>query len=380
MEHRGPTTPLLGREPQGLHRFTPARLLQGDEPDEEVGVRLAGPQLRHPPELACRLVQHPGLVEGDAQVAVLLDAGVGDVPVHRRRGAARTMHESGGDQAVEGLADLEFPEPGVLDHLVHVARAVEQRQHALLRFGERGLADREPVLVDGEDQVERGDLLLDQAPLVHPARAFEQQRLRVDVDQEVLALRPHLALEVEGPLGPGEEIVDRFFDLDPHVALQVLLADHSHPDQDFAQLLVALLRLPVDGGVELVRPDLLVLHQNVAEPVAPVDDRGVADAPLVEVDVAEVGTIRDRETPGLLPQRQQLQHVGERSLLERAFDRHASGIPRSGGRRRPANPTPSSRGSSPRPCSRPRSRWCAARRSAAPRAAVPPARRAPARR
>src|SRR3989449_5940815 len=135
--------------------------------------------------------------------------------------------------------------------------------------------------------------------LVHPARAFEQQRLRVDVDQEVLALRPHLALEVEGPLGPGEEIVDRFFDLDPHVAPQVLLADHSHPDQDFAQLLVALLRLPVDGGVELVRPDLLVLHQNVAEPVAPVDDRGVADAPLVEVDVAEVGTIRDRETPGL---------------------------------------------------------------------------------
>src|SRR5438876_766782 len=43
VEHRGPTTPLLGREPQGLHRFTPARLLQGDEPDEEVGVRLAGP-------------------------------------------------------------------------------------------------------------------------------------------------------------------------------------------------------------------------------------------------------------------------------------------------------------------------------------------------
>src|SRR2546430_12402890 len=62
-----------------LHRFTPACLFQGHEPDEEVGVRLAGPQLRHPPELARRLVQHPGLVEGDAQVAVLVDAGIGDV-------------------------------------------------------------------------------------------------------------------------------------------------------------------------------------------------------------------------------------------------------------------------------------------------------------
>src|SRR5438132_14389866 len=104
------------------------------------------------------------------------------------------MHESGGDQAVQRLADLEFPEPGVLDHLVHVARAVEQRQHALLRFGERRLADREPVLVDGEDQVERGDLLLDQAPLVYPARAFWAQRLRADVDEAVLALGPQLAL------------------------------------------------------------------------------------------------------------------------------------------------------------------------------------------
>src|SRR2546425_6566772 len=130
-------------------------------------------------------------VEGDAQVAVLLDAGIGDVPVHGRRGAARAMHEAGGDQAVQRLADLEFAEPGVLDHLVHVARAVEQRQHALLRFGERGLADREPVLVDGEDQVERGDLLLDQAPLVDAARAFEQQRLRVDVDEEVLRSEEH---------------------------------------------------------------------------------------------------------------------------------------------------------------------------------------------
>src|SRR5206468_3837149 len=95
------------------------------------------------------------------------------------------------------------------------------------------------------------------------------------------------------------------------------------------------------------RRDLLVLHQDVAEPIPSVDDRSVADAPLVEVDVAEVGTISDRETPGLLPQRQQLEHVGERGLLERSLDRHASGTPRSGGPRRravpPAPPAPAPR-------------------------------------
>src|SRR5207247_11347706 len=60
VEHRGPTTPLLGREPQGLHRFTPARLLQGDEPDEEVGVRLRSEEhtseLQSRVDLVCRLL------------------------------------------------------------------------------------------------------------------------------------------------------------------------------------------------------------------------------------------------------------------------------------------------------------------------------------
>src|SRR2546427_13170169 len=53
-----------------------------------------------------------------------LDTGVGDVPVHSRGGAARTMHESGGDQAVQCLADLEFPEPGVQIGRAHVRTPV----------------------------------------------------------------------------------------------------------------------------------------------------------------------------------------------------------------------------------------------------------------
>src|SRR2546430_12451544 len=45
-------------------------------------------------------------------------------------------HEPGGDQAVQRLADLELAQPGILDHLVHVTRCIEQRQEALLRVRE----------------------------------------------------------------------------------------------------------------------------------------------------------------------------------------------------------------------------------------------------
>src|SRR2546430_17237155 len=55
-------------------------------------------------------------------------------------------HEPGGDQAVQRLADLELAQPGIFDHLVHVTRCIEQRQEALLRVRELGLADGEPVL------------------------------------------------------------------------------------------------------------------------------------------------------------------------------------------------------------------------------------------
>ena len=78
----------------------------------------------------------------------------------------------------------------------------------------------------------------------------------------------------------------------------------------------------LDRGVELRLRDEPPLHQDVAEPVAPVDDRGVADPPLVEVYVAEVVPVRDAQASGLLPHRQELEHVGEARLLEASLDGH----------------------------------------------------------
>src|SRR4029077_3322907 len=250
------------------------------------------------------------------------DPRVGDLGVGRRRAAARAVHEPRRDQTVERLADLEFPQPRILDDLVHVTRSIEQRQEALLRIGEFPFADGEAVLVDREDQIERRNLLLDQAPLIDPPGTLEEQRLRIDRDQEVLPLRTDVRLEVERALRPREQVEDRLLDLHAHVALEVGLGEHVHRDQHLAELLAMLFGLPLDGGEELLLADPIVFHQDVAQPVAPVDDRSVADAPLLEIDVPEVGAIGDGETAGLLPQCQQLEHVRERRLFERALDGH----------------------------------------------------------
>src|SRR5213592_3080045 len=307
---------------EAAREFRRVAELRPGEPHVKVRIGLAGPQFGHAPELARRFVQHAGLVEGDPEIAVLLDARVGDLRVDGRRGAARAVHEPRRDQPVQRLADLELAEPRVFDHLVHAARAVEQGQDPLLGVGELPLADREPILVHDEDQVERRNLFLDQAPLVDAPRPLEQQRLRVDRDEEILALGADVRLEVERPLGPGEQVEHRLLDLHPHVALEVRLRDHPHADQDLTELFAVLLALPVDGRVEMLRGDLLVLHEDVAQAVAPIHDRRVADAALVEVDVAEVRAVGDGETPRLLPERQELQHVGKRGLLERALDGH----------------------------------------------------------
>src|SRR4051794_24705258 len=92
---------LLRRLAQRVDRITPASLAQRHEPDVEVARGIAGPQVRDAPELAPRLVEHPRLVEREAEVAVLLDARVADLRLRLRRArAAEAVREPGGDEAV----------------------------------------------------------------------------------------------------------------------------------------------------------------------------------------------------------------------------------------------------------------------------------------
>ena len=59
----------------------------------------------------------------------------------------------------------------------------------MLRGCELRVARGEAPGVELEDEIEARHLLLDQAPLVHAARAFEQQRLRIDRHEHVVIVR-----------------------------------------------------------------------------------------------------------------------------------------------------------------------------------------------
>ena len=233
------------------------------------------------------------------------------------------MGEPGGDQSEQGLPHLELDQPGFLDHLLHVAGPVEQRQQPPLLRRELGRRLAEVVPVHREDQVEGRDLLLDQAPLVDPPGALEQQVLGVDPDEEILPLRPDAGLEVEGPRGPGEQVVHRLLDLEADVVLQLGPRDQVPCSTRISPSLCS--RSPSCGSIAccscsaVIRP---LAQQDVAQAVAAIDDRGEDDVAFVEVDGAEVVLVGEREAPGPPPQEEQLDDVGKARLLEAALDRH----------------------------------------------------------
>ena len=230
-------------------RETVVALAQADQPQVEARVGVGGLQLGHAPELARALLVHPRLVEGDPQVAVLVDARPRHL-LHLRRPSSDRVREARLDQAEERLAHVELHHPAVVDHVLHAAPAVHQRQDLALLVAELEALDR---LGAGhvEDQLERGDLLLDQAPLVDAPGALQQEVLGVDRHQHGPLLGALVGLELEAPLVPGEEEVDRLLDLDADLALQLLAGDVPAAHQDLAQPVARRLRLLVDGGEEV---------------------------------------------------------------------------------------------------------------------------------
>src|SRR5205814_8931664 len=69
----------------------------------------------------------------------------------------------------------------------------------------------QPISVETEHDVEARDLLLDERPLVYPARAFEEQRLRIDRYAFSAILGLDVGLEIESAARPGEQRVDGVF-------------------------------------------------------------------------------------------------------------------------------------------------------------------------
>ncbi len=222
---------------------------------------------------------------------------------------ADALRESGGDESVNRLADLELAEPRLLDDADHVALSVEQLHHHRLLFGQGHSGGSELPAVDVEHEVETGDLLLDEAPLVDTTRALEQQRLGVDRHQQILLFGMNFRLEVERPLRPREQVVDGLLDLRADLRVQCIPRHRALRHQQLADTLVALPRLRADGRVELDLRDRPRLEQDVADAIAAIHDRRVRDQSLVEVDIAEVVAMRDGQAAGLLPHGEELKNV-----------------------------------------------------------------------
>ncbi len=98
------------------------------------------------------------------------------------------MGEPGSDEPEERLADLELDQARFVDHVLDITTTVEQRQQDALFTRQAGSGLRHPRLIDGEDEIERGDLLLDQTPFVHPPGAFEEKEFGIDPNEEVFLL------------------------------------------------------------------------------------------------------------------------------------------------------------------------------------------------
>src|SRR5688500_9813383 len=73
---RGPGARLLDYLPEKISRLVPARLPKRDERQIEGCIAFRGPEVGHAAELALSFVEHARLVERDAEIPVLLDAGI----------------------------------------------------------------------------------------------------------------------------------------------------------------------------------------------------------------------------------------------------------------------------------------------------------------
>jgi len=104
----------------------------------------------------------------------------------------------------------------------------------------------------GSNESNEGILLLDQAPLVHPAGALEQQAFRVERHEERLVRRQPVRREAERALLPGEQVVDRLLDLQPDEALQLGAVDLPGIHENPAKLPVAGAPLLLDRRAQLL--------------------------------------------------------------------------------------------------------------------------------
>ena len=212
----------------------------------------------------------------------------------RRRCGGDSPKSSGAEQPVQHATDLEVGEAGDVHEVARRARPVEQRQQSALGLDQRlvGVHAAAPLALERKDGVERGDLLGDYAPLVHAARALEQQAVGVEAAARRRLLGPHTRLEREGAAGPGEERVDRLLDLPTHLTLDILGREEAELTQHRAETLPRDRLLHGDGLRQLFGAESSGGDEALAQTIGARDHAGKGDPSVVEPDRAEVALVR----------------------------------------------------------------------------------------
>ena len=300
-----------------LDRVAPARLAQRDQAEMKRGDAVHGPQLPDATKLAFRLSQHARAVEGDAEIAMLVDAR-GILARRGRRRGGNPAEPTGREQAVEHAAHLELAQSSAVHDLADGVKSVDQWQHPAFGLDEMrivvGGASWLPF--EGVDRIDRRDLLGDHAPFVDPPRALQQQPLRIQAQVRVWRIGRRRNLEGERAARPGEQRVHRLFDLATQLVGQLASRDESEVDQDLADAAARHRHLRRDRFLELFDRDFPCRHQPLTESIGTGHHAGERDPPFVEPDRTEVAITGDRQAARSASQEQQLHHVGQRCFLE----------------------------------------------------------------
>jgi hypothetical protein len=204
------------------------------------------------------------------------------------------------------------------------ARAIEQRHDSLLLGRQSDTRSCEALAIDGEDEIQRWNLLLDETPFVDSARGLEQETVRTDRDRGLAFVGSLARLEEEGATRPGEEMEDSLFDLQHDVAVELLLRQQTLIDEHLAEPAVRPAGLLTEHCFEPVGREQSIADQQIAQAVATVDDARERHPAALEEDLAQPRAVGHRQAAALHAEREKLHHVGQTCLGETALDRHGS--------------------------------------------------------
>ena len=123
-------------------------------------------------------------------------------------------------------------------------------------------------------------------------------------------------------MSPAEQIIDGFLDMESVVRLEHVEIDKTAIEQRHGKRAIVRRRRGGDGLGECIRRDRAVAQQPIAKTIAAIHDGREHDPSGVKVNGAKGAFARNAQTPRLLAECEELQHIGETGLVQTSANRH----------------------------------------------------------